>query len=347
MMPIAARRVFRLSVTVALTLAVAYGMRMSMPYVAPIFAIFLTLAPKPPMGIKGLFGVVIFVTITTGVGLLLVPLLTHFPASALLIAFAGLYLSNYLSVNLGKAPVGAFLTIGITLISAAGYASYTLADTVIEAIALGIALAIVCQWIVYPFFPEDAGPAAGKAPAPPAGTSNWIALRATLIVLPTYLMALTNPAMYMAVVMKSVSLGQQSSILNMRSAGRELLGSTFLGGTFAILVWLGLGMGVSLWMFFLWVLLVTVYFASKIYGLLKTRFPASFWTNTGVTMLILLGSAVQDSATGKDVYKAFAIRMALFVVVTLYAWAAVLLLEHLRVRRLNRRTRVMPVTEVS
>ena len=347
MMPIAARRVFRLSVTVALTLAVAYGMRMSMPYVAPIFAIFLTLAPKPPMGIKGLFGVVIFVTITTGVGLLLVPLLTHFPASALLIAFAGLYLSNYLSVNLGKAPVGAFLTIGITLISAAGYASYTLADTVIEAIALGIALAIVCQWIVYPFFPEDAGPAADKAPAPPAGTSNWIALRATLIVLPTYLMALTNPAMYMAVVMKSVSLGQQSSILNMRSAGRELLGSTFLGGTLAILVWLGLGMGVSLWMFFLWVLLVTVYFASKIYGLLKTRFPASFWTNTGVTMLILLGSAVQDSATGKDVYKAFAIRMALFVVVTLYAWAAVLLLEYLRVRRLNRRTRVMPVTEVS
>lgn len=347
MMPIAARRVFRLSVTVALTLAVAYGMRMSMPYVAPIFAIFLTLAPKPPMGIKGLFGVVIFVTITTGVGLLLVPLLTHFPASALLIAFAGLYLSNYLSVNLGKAPVGAFLTIGITLISAAGYASYTLADTVIEAIALGIALAIVCQWIVYPFFPEDAGPAAGKAPAPTAGTSNWIALRATLIVLPTYLMALTNPAMYMAVVMKSVSLGQQSSILNMRSAGRELLGSTFLGGTFAILVWLGLGMGVSLWMFFLWVLLVTVYFASKIYGLLKTRFPASFWTNTGVTMLILLGSAVQDSATGKDVYKAFAIRMALFVVVTLYAWAAVLLLEHLRVRRLNRRAHVMPVTEVS
>ena len=32
--------------------------------------------------------------------------------------------------------------------------------------------------------------------------------------------------------------------------------------------------------------------------------------------LILLGSAVQDSANGKDVYQAFAVRMSLFVGVT-------------------------------
>ena len=51
-------------------------------------------------------------------------------------------------------------------------------------------------------------------------------------------------------------------------------------------------------------------------------------------MLILLGSAVQDSASGADVYQAFATRMGLFFAVTVYAWAAVFLLEEWRRRRL-------------
>ena len=52
----------------------------------------------------------------------------------------------------------------------------------------------------------------------------------------------------------------------------------------------------------------------------------------------LLGSAVQDSANGKDVYQAFVVRMGLFVAVALYAWLAVHLLEQLRDRR--RRSRL-------
>lgn len=329
----------------SLSLALAYGMQVELPFIAPIFALFLTAAPKPPMGPKGLAGVVLLVLITTSVGLLLVPLLINYPASAVLIVLLGLYLSNYVGINLGKGPVGTFLTVGITLISAAGLASFALAQTVIEALILGIGLAIVCQWIIYPLFPEDAAEVPKNGPAPAAATSNWIALRATLIVMPVYFVALTNPAMYLPLIMKSVSLGQQSSALDTRNAGRELLGSTFLGGCFAILIWVGLGIATNLWMFFLWVLLFGVYAASKIYGLLRSRFPASFWMNTVVTMLILLGSAVQDSNTGKDVYKAFAVRMSLFVVVTLYAWIAVIVLERLRIRRLGRGARALPVME--
>jgi hypothetical protein len=83
-------------------------------------------------------------------------------------------------------------------------------------------------------------------------------------------------------------------------------------------------------------LLFGIYFSGKLYGLIPTRFPASYWINAVITMLILLGPAVQDSAGGKDVYKAFAMRMSLFVAVTLYAWAAVRVLEYLRNRRLGR-----------
>jgi len=344
-MPLGAKRVFRLSLTVALSLAMAYGAAMKMPYIAPIFALLLGAAPKPPMGLKGLVGVVLLVLVTTSVGLLLVPMLINYPVSALLVVLVGLYLSNYLSINLNKGPVGAFLTVGITLISAAGLASVEMARAVIDALVLGIGIAIICQWIIYPLFPEDAADIPNEGPAPAAAASTWIAWRATLIVMPVYFVALTNPAMYLPMIMKSVSLGQQSSALGARNAGQELLGSTFLGGCFAILVWMGLGIATNLWMFFLWILLAGVYAASKIYGVLRSRFPASFWVNAAVTMLILLGSAVQDANSGKDVYKAFFVRMALFVVVTLYAWGALAVLERLRVRRLSRGAGAIPVME--
>lgn len=336
-MPIRARRIFRLSLTLAISLAGAYALQLPLPFLAPLFALLFTAAPAPPMGVKGLLGLILVVLITLGVGLLLIPLLIHYPASAILMVAAGLYFSSYLTINRGKGLVGALLTVGFTLISAAGLVSYSLAVGVITALVLGIGLAIVCQWIVYPWFPEDVAPV--RKVRPPANTatqSNWIALRATLIVLPAYLLALTNPSMYLPIIMKSVSLGQQGSTVSARDAGKELLGSTFLGGYFAILFWFMLDMVTNLWMFFLWMLLFGVYFSSKFYQLIPSRFPASFWQNVVVTMLILLGPAVEDSANGKDVYAAFAVRMGLFVAVTLYAWLAVYVLEQLRNRHLGR-----------
>ena len=97
-----------------------------------------------------------------------------------------------------------------------------------------------------------------------------------------------------------------------------------------------LGIATNLWMFFWLMLLFGVYFSSKLYRLIPSRFPASFWLDVAVTMLILLGPAVQDSDTGKDVYMAFAVRMGLFVAVTCYALLAVYFLEYLRTHRISR-----------
>ena len=80
-------------------------------------------------------------------------------------------------------------------------------------------------------------------------------------------------------------------------------------------------------------LLFCIYFSSKIFGLIYSRFPASFWVNVAMTMLIMLGPAVEDSAGGDDVYAAFLSRLGLFIAVTLYAWLAVYFLEYLRTRR--------------
>jgi len=334
-MPIGARRVFRLSFTVSLSLALAYGLAMPLPFLAPIFALMLTATPAPPMGVKGLLGLVAVVAVTLCVGLLLIPLLIHYRLSALLLVAMGLFLSLYLTINKGNGLVGTFLTIGITLISAAGTVSSALATAVIYALIIGIGVAVLCQWIVYPFFPEEepGGDARQGGVAPTSG--RWIALRATLIVLPAYLLALTNPSLYMPLIMKSVSLGQQGSEVSARSAGRELIGSTFLAGCFAVVFWFALKIAPNLWMFFLWMLLSGFYFAGKLYQVIPTRYPASFWLNVAVTMLIFLGPAVEDSANGKDVYAAFAVRLGLFIAVTLYAWTAITLLERLRAYRLR------------
>lgn len=48
----------------------------------------------------------------------------------------------------------------------------------------------------------------------------------------------------------------------------------------------------------------------------RPPWPGS-WLNGTVSLIILLGQSLQDSATGKDIYTAFAVRMELFVAVTL------------------------------
>ena len=330
---IGARRVFRLALTVALTTAGAYASGMDLPFLAPLFACMLGAAPKPPPGLRDLVGLSLMLAITLGTGLLLVPMLIHYPFAALLVVMLGLFFSNYISVNLGKGPVGAFLTIGMTLISAAGLASFELAVTLVDTLIVSVVMVVACLWVVYPLFPED-----GPAPEPPPGAaqlaeSPWIAIRATLIVMPTYLLALSNPGMYLAIVMKAVTLGQQVSEEGVRASGWELLASTFLGGVLSLLFWWGLSLHPNLWMFFLWMLLTAIYVGAKFYGVVASRYPASFWLNVIITLIILVGPAVADSAGGKDPYKGFAVRISLFIAVTIYAWMALRALEWLRERQ--------------
>lgn len=331
-MHIQAKRIFRLSLIPAFALLIAYALKMPLPFIAPLFAFMFAALPGPPMGAKGLFGLLLVVIITCGVGLLLIPLLLNYQLSAFLIVALGLYFSSYLTVNMGKVLFGTFLTIGFTLISAAGTVSFSLAAMVIQALVLGIVVTVFCQWMIYPWFSEDEVNPKPEKPVSPL-QSNWIALRSTVIVLPVYWLVLTNPGAYMAIVMKSVLLSQQSSMMDAKSAGKELLGSTFLGGIFAVIFWVLLGISTNLWMFFLWMLLIGLYFSCKIYRLIPSKYPASYWLNVAMTMLIMLGPAVEDSANGNDVYAAFLSRMILFTGVTLYAWLTLYLLENFRAYR--------------
>lgn len=348
-LPIPARLVFRLSLTVSLALALAYAMGMALPYTAPIFALVLSVKPQPAFHLKKLLGLLILVILTSGIGLMMIPALIHFRYLALAIILLGLFFSNVIALNKGKGGVASFLSIGLTLITAVGVMDFPAALEVAKGLMLGIGIAVVCQWIVFPFFPLNDMPQQPPAPQadPEDNPSSWRAACATLVTFPVYLLGLHNPSLYLAIILKAISIGQQETVEGAKNSIKEILGSTLVGGGLAIMIWLGLSMKPNLWMFALWTLLATTYIAAKLYRVFSSNYPPSFWVASGITMLILIGPAVADSANGKSVWQAFAMRISFFFAVSLYAWVAIQFLEFIRKRRNSKHQSARIIKEVS
>ena len=334
-----ARRSLRLTCGTALSLALSFGLALPIPFIAPMLTVIVLSSMPRPLPLKAMLSLPLIAALTTGAGLLLIPLLHHAPLSALLLVLLGLFLSFRYGLRGGNPLLTIFLVIGLTMISAAGRFEFALGSMVVEALLKGLLVCLLIVWVSHQLFAEPPNAPLASAPQPTSSTEiNWIALRGALVVLPAYLLALLNPASYMPLIMQSVNLGQQACGINARQAGRELLGSTLLGGLLAIMLWTALSLFTHLWLFFLWTLLFSLLVARKRYGLSPSKLSPGFWQNSLTTMLLLLGQSVQDSVVGKDVYSAFAIRMALFIAVTLYACAAVYLLDAYRKTPLSRTT---------
>ena len=324
-------RAIRVAAGTALALAVSFGLDFPIPVVAPVFTVFLLATQTRPLSLKAGLLLSLVVASTTGSGLLLVPLLRHYALAGVMIVGLMLFVAFRYGLRGGNNLVATFLVAGLTMISAAGTADFELALTVVGALAKGLLLAVLVSGLAHGMFPERAG--ARERPVAQAMANDRaaiIALRAALVVMPAYLLAMTDPASYMPIVMKSVSLGRQTCTTSARTAARDLLGSTLLGGVLAIAFWFALRLFVHLWMFFLWMLLFGLLVGRRLYGLEPTRCSPGFWLNSLVTMIILLGQSVQDSVAGKDVYTAFAVRMGLFLAVTAYACLMLLLFEQRR-----------------
>ncbi|MCU0072465.1 DUF2955 domain-containing protein [Pseudomonas koreensis] len=322
------QRALRLAFGTALCTAVSYALALPLSFLSPVLAVLLLASVPRPLPFKAALALTLAAAFTTGFGLLLVPLLRYYPVCGVLLISLGLFAAFRYGLRGGNVLIMTFMVIGMTLISAAGFASFELAMAVIGALIKGLSLAVVVVGVSHVFFPEPANsPTPPAAPALPAEDVPRIALRATLIVMPTFVLVLIDPASYLPIILKAVSLGQQSTTTRTYHAGRELLGSTLLGGLLAVAFWCALSLFVHLWMFALWMLLFSLVLARKLYRLHTTGLTPGFWLNTLITMIILLGQSVEDSAAGKDVYTAFAVRMGLFILVTLYSGLMMHLLE--------------------
>lgn len=327
----ASRPVLRLTLGVGIALPVAYGLALTLPFIAVLVAVLILSKEGPPLPLLKAGIAAGMLMLLTGSGLLLVPLLENYAFAALLLIAALLFLLFYLGIKSAN-PLLNLLVVAFTLIPVAGVLEQAAAIAVIKTMAAGVLLGAASSAVADVLLPAVDTPAKIKAQAGDAAAAGWIAARGVVIVLPVFILALQNPALYMAAIMKTAALGQQAGTLGAKEAGRELLGSTLTGALLATLVWFGLKLWPSLWMFTLWMMLATCWLAMRLYRVQPSAHPPSYWTNALLTLLIFLGPAVEDSANGKDVSSAAALRLCLFTGVALYAWAAIYVLEQVRLR---------------
>jgi hypothetical protein len=327
------KAVLRLAIGLGLAVLVAYGLALPAPYALCVMAVLVLCKPGPPIPfLKGAV-MAIVVAALVAAAVLMVPILEHYAWAGVVLTGALLY-GVFYSGGGSANPKTAILALAVTLIPVAGVAEQALAPMIGLALALGIGTGVLVSNASHALFPEPPGRGNRAAPAPLTRAAvSWMALRATLVVMPVFVLALTNPAFYLAAIMKAVTLGQQACSANARSAGRELVGSTLMGAWIAALLWFGLSLRPNLWMLMLWMAAAALWAGVRMFRVKATPWPPSFWRNALVTMLILLGPAIEDSANGKDVFTASAMRVGLFVAVALYAWATVWVLERWRATR--------------
>jgi hypothetical protein len=303
-------------------------------------AVLLLFKPGPPVPVlRGLvMGAVIAMVV--GAGVLMVPILEHYALAGVALTGALLY-AVFRAGGGGGGAQTTILAIALAIVPVAGVAEQALALRLGTTLALGIAIGALAGSVSHILFPDAPVLAPVRPPkgAPaPAGQdqAGRIALQATLVVMPVFVLALANPSFYLAAVMKAVLLGQQAGATGARTAGRALVGSTLMGAWMAALIWLGLSLLPNLFMLMLWLMAAALWAGARLFGVKPSPWPPSFWSNALVTMLILLGAAIEDSVNGEDVLRASAVRVTLFVVVALYAWGMVWVLERWRVARFAR-----------
>jgi hypothetical protein len=325
------RAVLRLGAGMGLSVLVAYGLALELPFVVCVAAVLLLCKPGPPIPfVKGaVFAAAIAALLTAGV--LMVPILEHYRVAGLLLTGALLYAVFFAGARSGN-PLTIFLVAALTFVPVAGVAEQALAMALSQALGVGLAIGALVSGFSHALFPDPPG----HAPVPALRVTvsreaaSWSALQATLVVMPVLVVALTNPALYLAAIIKTATVAQQAGATNASTAGRELVGSTFVGALVAALVWAGLSLQPNLWMLMLWIVAAALWVGARLFRVKPTSEPPSFWLNVLITMFILLGPGIEDAAVGKDVYSASATRVTLFVAVALYAWAMVWALERWR-----------------
>ncbi len=326
------KAVLRLAIGLGLAVLVAYGFALQMPHVVCLMAIILLCKPGPPIPPVKAAAISLLLAGLLVTGVLMVPVLENYALAGVLLTGAILYALFFFGIRTGN-PLTMLLVVAFTLIPVAGVAEQALVTILSVTIAVGVAVGSLVSGFSHAFFP-DAPAAKATKPSPPSNeTASWIALRGTLVVMPVFVLALTDPSFYLPAIMKTATLGQQAGSTDARSAGRELVGSTLMGAAMALIVWIGLSLWPNLWMLILWMMAAALWAGARLFGVRRTSLPAAFWSNALVTMLILLGPAIEDSAGGKGVLGASAVRVCLFVGVALYAWATVWLLERWRASR--------------
>jgi hypothetical protein len=328
----------RLALGIGLAVLIAYGAALPVPFAVCVMVVILLCNPGPPMPVaKGIVTALVLAALLTA-GVLMVPVLENYAFAGIMITAALLYGVFLLGMR-GNGAITTILALAFVLMPVAGVAEQSLVSMLAVTIAIGVLLGVLVGGLSHALFPDSPTPPRTQPSATPSRNegAHWIALRATLIVMPVFVLALTNPSLYVATIMKTVALSQQAEETSASNAGRELVGSTLMGALLAAALWMGLSLLPNLWMLMLWMMVAALWTGARMFGVRRSSHPPSFWSNALITALILFGPAIEDSVSGKSVLQASLVRTALFVAVALYAWGTIYALERWRNARVRHR----------
>lgn len=328
----AATRGIRMAAGTAAALVMAEALGWPNSFIAPLLTAMLLSMPIPAPSLIGGVKFLLVIAVSLGMGLLLIPLLEYAAGAALLLLTLLLFGSFFYTARGGNPLIGAFLTLGLTVIPVIGSESSEAAVQLTVSFLQGIVVALPFVWLAHLVFPEQRTAAVpARAPAQPTSISvqGRSGLRSIAVVMPMILwfFMASGTAGYAGVLMKVASMGQQTSADNSRDVGKSVLLSTLIGGVAAVLFWWLLKIWPVLLVYGLLTLLAGLIFAPRIFagaGLART---APVWSYAFTTMLVILCPAVADSQSGAAAGARFLDRIIMFVIATLYGALAVYLFD--------------------
>lgn len=336
MHPVAARRILRLAFATSAALWFSQVINWHVSFIMPVLVSFLLAVPIPAPKLKqGIIFILALALPAYGV-LLLLPLLDNYRMVGILLLIAACFWSFYYSAKGGSPVLGAFLTIGLALLTAVGSDSIDALLMVNAALVINAVIAILFVWLAHAFFPELPRPAnLGPRPAPTTPERSmaiWSAWRSTIIVFPVmfFFLLYQGSASYLVVMIKVASMGQQVENDTTRAAGKSLLMSTMIGGIGATIMWQLLSIWPSLILYTLLVALGGLIMGRRVFSGPAMHAQAGTWSYAFLTMIVLIAPAVLDGPGGTSASVSFYSRLGMMVAATLYSVVAVRIYDAFR-----------------
>ena len=336
MHPVAARRILRLAFGTAAALWFSQVVNWDVSFIMPVLVSFLLAIPIPAPTLKQGFKFILALALPAYGVLLLLPVMDNYPMVAILILIAACFWSFYYSAKGGSPVLGAFLTMGLALLTAVGSDSIDALLMVNKALVINAVIAMLFVWMAHAFFPDPPRPAnQGPRPSPPKpdrAMAIWSAWRATIIVFPVMLFFLLfqGSASYLVVMIKVASMGQQVENDTTRAAGKSLLMSTVIGGIGAIIMWQLLSIWPSLILYTLLIALAGLIMGRRVFSGLAMHPQAGTWSYAFLTMIVLIAPAVLDGPGGASASVSFYSRLNMMFAATLYSVVAVRIYDAFR-----------------
>jgi hypothetical protein len=317
---------FRLTLGVTLAAAIGFGAGLPLPFVPPLLALVLLAPATPPPGPRQILLLFLILAIACLSGLLVGEILQMSRPAGLLLMLSAVAIAAGLAQKPQAQAAAAILILGTCLIGTVATVSSAAGRTVAGLVALSVAIGLGVVHLVHALLP-GASPASPPPPAssPPA----HLGARAALVMAPPLLLALANPSAFILLVMKGATLAQQPHAESTRALAIATIVSTAAGGAAALLLWFVLRLWPSLPLLLLLIAAAALFTARGLYGLRPSPFGPDHWMNFLITLLVLLGSAVADSRASDDIEVEILTRTVFFLALSLYAAAAVRLLDRL------------------